>query len=317
MNYTDASWYGIIFVNIYTKEVVVLELKDECAKIYKKIYTTEYELQSKKKRKLEKNRKKDARNKALDETYIKVLMNHSAEIDEGKLDSKDVWEAISMVHKKMVADLDSLGIDPDQQEKVIEQVESSRQSWVRASGLSFERYIASTVNPLLKKKKLDVELKSPSEVKKLVEKNLLGNDPEDIKFISKWDESFDLYAIQKIAGTLFVIGCIQAKTSIRERVGNDYSHSQQAMNRHFWSVAITLDGEFLGISKYINMVNGNKDTIFLTNGWHGMYALSRVNDNGRIYKLDKNLNLFVNHLEQALKKRIAGTANFDSSWIAK
>ena len=89
------------------------------------------------------------------------------------------------------------------------------------------------------------------------------------------------------------------------------------MNRHFWSVAITLDGEFLGISKYVNMVNGNKDTIFLTNGWHGMYALSRVNANGRIYKLDKNLNLFVNHLEQALKKRIAGTANFDSGWIAK
>lgn len=58
------------------------------------------------------------------------------------------------------------------------------------------------------------------------------------------------------------------------------------------------------------MVNGNKDTIFLTNGWHGMYALSRVNANGRIYKLDKNLNLFVNHLEQALKKANCGNCEF-------
>lgn len=292
-------------------------LKEECEQVYKESYAEEYKQQLKKKRKLEKNRKKDARNKALDETYIKVLMNHSDEIDMGKLDSKDVWNSISMVHKKMVANLDRFCIAPDLQEDVIEQVEASRQSWARASGLSFERYISSTVNPLLKKKRLDVELKNPTEVKLLMEKKLLGNDPEDIMFISKWDTSFDLYVVQKMAGAFFVIGCVQAKTSIRERVGNDYSHSLQAMKRHFWSVAITLDGAFLGMNKYADMVNGNSGTIYENNGWHGMYALSRVNDNGRIYKLDKNLDLFVKHLEQALKKRIAGTANFDSSWIAQ
>lgn len=201
-------------------------------------------------------------------------------------------------------------IPPAIQDQVIKQVEASRQSWVRTSGLSFERFIMNTVNAAAKITALGVRLVTPSDLKKLLDANGLHNDPGDLLWVGALDESFDLYVVQNAFGRDFVVGCIQAKTSIRDRVGRDQPFSQQAMAHHFWSVAVTLDGDFLRNPLFANMVNGMAGTQYPQNGWHGMYAMARTTNNDRIYKV------LIDHLEAAVTKRMANAGTFDSTWKA-
>lgn len=239
------------------------------------------------------------------------MVLYSADIAAGTLDVKDIWNAIAAVHKRFAADLGSLAIPPAIQDQVIKQVEASRQSWVRTSGLSFERFIMNTVNAAAKITALGVRLVTPSDLKKLLDANGLHNDPGDLLWVGALDESFDLYVVQNAFGRDFVVGCIQAKTSIRDRVGRDQPFSQQAMAHHFWSVAVTLDGDFLRNPLFANMVNGMAGTQYPQNGWHGMYAMARTTNNDRIYKVDESFSLLIDHLEAAVTKRMANAGTFD------
>ena len=290
---------------------------DDCNRIYTAEYNKEYSAQLLKKRKLEKNRKKDARKKALDETYIQVMILYSSDISAGTLDVKDIWNAISVVHKRFAADLSSLGVPSAIHDEVIARVEASRQSWVRTSGLGFERIIANTINASSKIAALGVKLITPSELKKMLDDKQLSNDPDDLSWVGALDESFDLYIIQTAFGKTFVVGCLQAKTSIRDRVGRDQPFSQQAMTHHFWSAAVTLDGDFLKNPLFSNMVNGKAGTQYPENGWHGMYAMARVTANNRIYAVNNSFDLLIDHVEEAVTKRMANAATFDHSWKAK
>ena len=131
--------------------------------------------------------------------------------------------------------------------------------------------------------------------------------------LKSWGKDFDLYAIQYIHGDAHVFGCIQSKTSIRDRVGRDVTFSHNAMDGLFWSVAVTLDGDFLNMPEFVHMVNGGGS--YGTNGWHGMYAMSGIEDsNGRIFKVDDSMSLLMEHAVLAAKQFITDRRLLDRSW---
>ena len=124
-----------------------------------------------------------------------------------------------------------------------------------------------------------------------------------------------MYAVQSVHGDKHVFGCIQSKTSIRDRVGRDVTFSHNAMKGLFWSAAVTLDGEFLNMPEFIHMVNGGGS--YSTNGWHGMYAMSGIEkSNGRIYKVDDAMSIFIAHAIQAAKQFISDRRQLNVNWKA-
>lgn len=147
----------------------------------------------------------------------------------------------------------------------------------------------------------------------MIKENRLANTTEDIAGLGSWGKDFDLYAIQSIHGETHVFGCIQSKTSIRDRVGRDVTFSRNAMDGLFWSAAVTLDGAFLNMPEFVHMVNGGGS--YSSNGWHGMYAMSGIQEsNGRIYKVDDSLNLFVEHAIAAARQFISDRRMLNHEW---
>lgn len=125
-----------------------------------------------------------------------------------------------------------------------------------------------------------------------------------------------MYAVQTVHGEQHIFGCIQSNTSIRDRVGRDVTFSRNAMDGLFWSVGVTLDGDFLNMQEFVNMVNGGGS--YPKNGWHGMYAMSGISEsNNRIYKVDDGLSLFVEHAIQAARQFISDRRKLDIDWKAK
>lgn len=106
---------------------------------------------------------------------------------------------------------------------------------------------------------------------------------------------------------------MQSKTSIRDRVTRDREPSRQAMNELFWSIAVTLDGSFLGMPKFIEMVNGGGND-YPTNGWHGMYVMSNLYTNERIYPVDSELRLLAEHARSAARSWMSARQRFTSEW---
>ena len=112
-----------------------------------------------------------------------------------------------------------------------------------------------------------------------------------------------------------MFGCVQAKTSIRDRVGRDREFSAKIMEKNFWSVAVVLDGTYLAMPKFEAMVNGGGTTQYAETGWHGMYSMSNAAENDRIYD-DKNLDLLIGDAKQAAEKFTSARQRFTSSWQA-
>ena len=118
-----------------------------------------------------------------------------------------------------------------------------------------------------------------------------------------------------VNGNLLVFGCIQVKTSIRDRVGRDVSFSGPAMERHFWAPAVVLDGAYLAMPKFNMMVNGGGDTKYRENGWHGMYSMANIDTDDRIYA-DSKLELLIEHAEEAALKFTSARQRLDHYWRA-
>lgn len=249
-----------------------------------------------------------AQRKAIDKVLVESLLKYSPEIPE-----KDIWKQIGITHKINVAELDDFGISKEEQASVVERCLSAHQSWIKASGHSFERYISNINNELLQKNEIRFILQS--ELTSMIKDKLLTNTPEDIAGLKSWGKDFDLYAIQSVHGDIHVFGCIQSKTSIRDRVGRDVTFSNNAMDGLFWSAAVTLDGAFLNMPEFIHMVNGGAS--YRTNGWHGMYAMSGIDSsNGRIYKVDDTMQKFISHAVAAAKQFISDRRLLNRQWKA-
>ena len=244
--------------------------------------------------------------RAIDKTFVDTLLKFSPDISED-----EIWAAIGLTHKLHVANLGRFGIDESIQEEVLSACLSAHQSWIKSSGHSFERYIASIDNIALKENEIRFVLQS--EMTDMIKKHKLNNTEEDIAGLNAWGKDFDLYAVQTVHGEEHIFGCIQSKTSIRDRVGRDVTFSHNAMEGLFWSVAVTLDGAFLKMPEFIHMVNGGGS--YQQNGWHGMYAISGIDvDNGRIYKIGDSLERFANHAVEAAKQFIRDRRQLNNVW---
>lgn len=278
-----------------------------CKNTYNEIWNQEYLIECQKKN--QQAARLAAQRKAIDQTLVESLLNYSDCISED-----EIWKNIAMVHKLNVAELSDFNIPEDLQANVIERCLSAHQSWIKSSGHSFERYIAGIDSSELQSNEITFILQS--DLTRMIREGLLTNTSDDIKGLNSWGKDFDLYAIQSIHGDAHVFGCIQSKTSIRDRVGRDVNFSKNAMNGLFWSVAITLDGSFLNMDEFRHMVNGGGS--YPVNGWHGMYAMSGIEkSNGRIYKDNDVLDMFVRHAIQAAKQFIADRRMLNANWKAQ
>lgn len=286
------------------------KLNDYCSKLYlstwKCVYHTKVTVESSESAKT--TARREAQRDAVDVTFVNCLLNFYPQVDE-----KEIWAAIGRVHKINLANMSEFGIDESIQQEIYDRCISAHQSWIKASGHSFERYVANLNNDVLKKNEIRFILQA--ELTKLIKEKVLKNTPEDIQGLKSWGKDFDLYAIQTIHGNTRVFGCIQSKTSIRDRIGRDRAFSENAMDALFWSVAVTLDGDFLNMPEFIHMVNGGGS--YGTNSWHGMYAMSGISDhNDRIYKTSEKLDIFIEHAIQASDQFIADRRMLGRDWKA-
>ena len=143
----------------------------------------------------------------------------------------------------------------------------------------------------------------------------LHNPATDLAWIKKKikKDDFDLFAIVEFGNKNFLFGCMQAKTSIRDRVSRDREPSIDAMDNHFWSIAVVLDGGYLAMPKFMEMVNGGGSD-YAKNGWHGMYVMSDAATGGRIYGSDYNLDLLTDHAAKAAQFWMSGRQWVNAGW---
>ena len=156
------------------------------------------------------------------------------------------------------------------------------------------------------------------DLNKLIKNQKLNNEPRDISWLKEQIRAsvFDLYAIIHTSdGKCFCYGCIQYKTSIRDRVTRDREPSIQAMRSFFWSTIIVLDGDFLKLPKFISMVNGGTAE-YPENGWHGMYVLSEQYSQDRIYPIAPDLGSFREHAVKAANYWLTQRQWFNTEWRA-
>lgn len=196
-----------------------------------------------------------------------------------------IWNGVYAAH---VARKAGILITPEAATRVI----SADQSWKKSSGHAFEELLKENGNAALEGTGIEIVLQR--DVRDLIATGRIENDQRDIDWLRPQMQGsvFDLFAIKENK----IFGCIQSKTSIRDRVTRDREPSTNAMSNFFWSIAFVLDGDFLRLPKFQHMVNGGSPE-FRNNGWHGMYAFSLPEGagNDRIHLLDANLTLFREH----------------------
>ena len=224
------------------------------------------------------------------------------------ISASEIWAHIyeSHMHRKSGVS-DSL---------LISKIVSADQSWKKSSGHAFEEMIKSLASDSLKNDNIEIVLQRDLSI--LIKAGEIANEPRDVSWLKEQVKSsvFDLYALIKKEDKTYCFGCIQSKTSIRDRVTRDREPSLHAMASFFWSAVIVLDGDFLKLPKFMAMVNGGT-TEFPENGWHGMYELSGHAVQGRIYSLDLDFSVFREHAILAANQWLTQRQWFDHKWVAK
>lgn len=222
----------------------------------------------------------------------------------------DIWNAIYRAHLLRKVNITSIN---DIDETVVDAIISGSQSWKKSSGHVFEDYVCRTTKERLSQYNIRFVLQK--DLTQMLQDGQIANDPsDDIEAIARSD-NFDIYAIVNVNGNNIVFGCVQAKTSIRDRVGRDREFSARIMEKNFWSVAVVLDGTYLAMPKFEAMVNGGGVTQYTDNGWHGMYSMSNADERDRIYS-DKHLSLLISDAKQAAEKFTSARQRFTKSWQA-
>lgn len=245
---------------------------------------------------------KESQKAAIKRTITKALLKYPDE------QVSELWKSIYRAHlfrKSGISDIDTI-------EKVI----SADQSWKKSSGHAFEEMIKELASLSLNGTGIDIILQR--DLNTLIKANELANEPRDISWLREQIKAniFDLYSIITIEDRKYCFGCIQAKTSIRDRVTRDREPSIHAMQSFFWSVVFVLDGDFLRLPKFIYMVNGGSEE-FKENGWHGMYVLSAKEQKDRIYPLAMDFDIFKSHTLQAAEEWQRRRQWFNREWKAK
>ena len=242
----------------------------------------------------------EAQKAAIKKSLFDMLSNYPEE------DASELWRCLYEAHVHRKSGID----DPDTIARVI----SADQSWKKSSGHAFEEFIKETGTEALSGTGVEFILQRDLSV--LIEGNELANQQRDVDWLKHQTAAsvFDLYALVEHNGAKYCFGCIQSKTSIRDRVTRDREPSMQAMDHFFWSIAITLDGAFLRMPKFVGMVNGGTDE-YASNGWHGMYVLSRISSEGRIYHTDIAFGILREHAQLAADYWLNQRQWFNRNWL--
>lgn len=219
-----------------------------------------------------------------------------------------IWRAVYETHVHRKSGIN----DADTISKVI----SAVQSWKKSSGHAFEEMIKILGTAALHDSGIDILLQR--DINTLIKAQELSNEPRDISWLKEQIKAsiFDLYAVVHTPdGKQFCYGCIQSKTSVRDRVTRDREPSMQAMQSFFWSTIIVLDGDFLKLPKFISMVNGGTAE-HVENGWHGMYVFSEQYSQDRIYSIDLDFKNFKEHAIIAANYWLSQRQWFNGQWRA-
>ncbi|WP_405330134.1 BsaWI family type II restriction enzyme [Fibrobacter sp.] len=284
------------------------EIIEFCRHIYNVTYQEEYQYFTEKNQKRvtesqKSNAETAAQKEAIKRAIVEVIRRYPDE------EPATLWKIIyaTHVHRKS-------GIDDTE---VIEKVISADQSWKKSSGHAFEEVIKYLGNLELSDSGIEIVLQR--DLNTMIQDGILGNEPRDISWLKEQINAaiFDLYAVvtNKKNGKKYCYGCIQSKTSIRDRVTRDREPSIAAMQSFFWSSIIVLDGDFLKNKKFVNMVNGGS-TEHPTNGWHGMYVFSEKYSIDRIYSTDLSLKNFKKHAAEAAEYWLTQRQWFNNEWRA-
>lgn len=286
------------------------EIKEFCVRTYLDCYQAEYdrlfsELSEKAKTAVKDRQRDDIETSsqkfAIKQTIIEGMRKFPNHISV-------LWHSIYEAHvfrKSGVADL-----------RVIQDVVSADQSWKKSSGHAFEEMIKELATMAMGD--LPVRFILQRDLNTLIKAGEIANEPRDISWLKEQIKGniFDLFAITTVGDKTYCFGCVQCKTSIRDRVTRDREPSIHAMDSYFWSVVFVLDGEYLRNPKFQHMVNGGSKE-FPTNGWHGMYDVSASFNIGRIYPLDLDFKLLRKHSEKAVDDWMRRRQWFNREWIAE
>lgn len=296
------------------------EIFEYCKAMYGKTYRAvkeklEHEALSTSKKQLSESREKQIETtsqlQAIKITMLEGRKNFPEKIPE-------LWNGIYKAHLYRKSGIS----DPT----VVANAILAEQSWRASSGHAFEEMI----------KELGTLALFDTNIKYILQKDLnlllkakeLGNSPTDVAWLEKQVRGsvFDAYVIadtkvfNEDSGEIEIkpvcFGCVQCKTSIRDRVSRDIVPSREAMEGKFWSIGFVLDGTMLSVPKYKNMVNGNAESEFRRNGWHGMYVLSSNENIDRIYGLDTDFKLLREHTLSAYKAWHDDRMGFGIDWRA-
>lgn len=200
------------------------------------------------------------------------------------------------------------------------------QSWKASSGHAFENMVKELGSQSLKGTNIRYILQKDLNI--LLKAKELANTPTDIAWLEKQVKGcvFDAYVIadtkvidedtNEVIVKPICFGCVQCKTSIRDRVSRDVVPSKEAMDSKFWSIAFVLDGTMFSVPKYKNMANGNINSEFKKNGWHGIYVLSASEDNDRIYAVDVDFDVVRRHSINAFNAWHSDRMGFCQTWRA-
>lgn len=224
----------------------------------------------------------------------------------GITNSAQLWQAIQSAHvaRKSGALIAS---------NVIADVISASQSWNKSSGHAFEQSFCKLANQNMAGE--DILFFLQRDLSAMIHEKILNNHPRDISRLVDWIDSsaFDAYVGIKSNDKITVFGCIQCKTSIRDRVTRDREPSLLAMNDFFWSIAVVANGEFLKLPKFKAMVNGGSAD-YSNNGWHAMYVYSGCPADGRIFPLSQNFSPLIQHSKKAADEWQAQRQWLDYTW---
>lgn len=220
-----------------------------------------------------------------------------------------IWRGIYEVHVHRKSGLDD--------KAVIDRVISADQSWKKSSGHAFEEMIKLLANDALVGTGIEILLQR--DLNTIVKAGELANEPRDISWLKEQIKGsvFDLFATcSDKDGKRFCYGCIQSKTSIRDRVTRDREPSLAAMHSFFWSTVIVLDGDFMKNPKFLAMVDGGTHE-YPDNGWHGMYVFSDLYKGERIYPIHVDFGKFAEHAKIVAEYWRTQRQWFDEKWKAE
>lgn len=240
-----------------------------------------------------------AQKEAIKQAIIKGLAKYP------EVNAALLWRAIYETHVHHKSGIDNAD--------VIHKVISADQSWKKSSGHAFEEMIKLLASVALAENGIEIILQR--DLSTLIKAEEISNEPRDISWLKEQiaGDVFDLYAVVVINDKKYCFGCIQCKTSIRDRVTRDREPSLRAMQSYFWSVAIVLDGDFLKLKKFREMVNGGTSTQ-RANGWHGMYILTNEETGERIFHTNVDFEVFKQHAIEAAKMWLTQRQWFNEDW---